>query len=72
VSLSDDSIISSCNLVRFSAVICENSSVAIQPVTPTEISVLVATLKKKKGEDIDNLTAEHLQYGGSTISHVLH
>jgi hypothetical protein len=31
----------------------------------------VATLKKKKGEDIDNLTAEHLQYGGSTISDYL-
>jgi hypothetical protein len=28
--------------------ICENSSVIIQPVTPTEISKLVATLKKKK------------------------
>ena len=48
--------------------ICENSSVTIQPVTPTEISKLVATLKRKKAEDIDNLTAEHLQYGGSTIS----
>jgi hypothetical protein len=31
----------------------------------------VATLKKKKAEDIDNLTAEHLQYGGSTISDYL-
>jgi hypothetical protein len=31
--------------------ICENSSVAIQPVTPTEISKLVATLRKKKAED---------------------
>jgi low affinity Fe/Cu permease len=40
--------------------ICENSSVTIQPVTPTEISKLVATIKKKKAEDIDNLTAEHL------------
>ena len=39
--------------------------------TPTEISKLVATLKKKKAEDIDNLTAEHLQYGGSTISDYL-
>jgi hypothetical protein len=35
--------------------ICENCSVAIQPVTPTEISILVATLKKKKGEDILSL-----------------
>jgi hypothetical protein len=51
--------------------ICENSSVTIQPVTPTEISKLVATLKKKKAEDIQNLTAEHLQYGGSTISDYL-
>jgi hypothetical protein len=51
--------------------ICENSSVTIQPVTPTEISKLVATLKKKKAEDIDNLTAEHLQYGVSTISDYL-
>jgi low affinity Fe/Cu permease len=41
--------------------ICENSSVTIQPVTPTEISKLVATLKKKKAEDIDNLTAGHLK-----------
>jgi hypothetical protein len=49
--------------------ICENSSVTIQSVTPTEISKLVATLKKTKAEDIDNLTADqHLQYGGSTIS----
>jgi hypothetical protein len=32
----------------------------------------VATLKKKKAEDIQNLTAEHLQYGGSTISDYLH
>jgi len=37
--------------------ICENSSVTIQPVTPSEMSKLVATLKKKKAEDIDNLTA---------------
>jgi low affinity Fe/Cu permease len=37
--------------------ICENSSVTIQPVTPTEISKLVATLKNKKAEDIDNLTS---------------
>jgi hypothetical protein len=51
--------------------ICENSSVTIQPVAPTEISILVATLKKKKAEDIDNLTAEHLQYGVSTISDYL-
>jgi low affinity Fe/Cu permease len=83
VSLSNDSIISS-NLkfneehdrqVKIDAEliinICENSSVTIQPVTPTEISKLVATLKKKKAEDIDNLTAEHLQYGGSTISDYL-
>ena len=28
--------------------ICENSPVTIQPVTPTEISKLVATLKRKK------------------------
>ena len=28
--------------------ICENSSVTIQPITPTEISKLVATLKKEK------------------------
>ena len=39
--------------------ICGNSSVTNQPVTPTEISKLVATLNKKKAEDIDNLTAEH-------------
>jgi hypothetical protein len=51
--------------------ICENSSVTIQPVTPTEISKLVATLKKKKAEDVDNLSAGHLQYGGSTISDYL-
>ena len=51
--------------------ICQKSSVTIQPVTPTEISKLVATLKKKKAEDIDNLTAEHLQYGESTISDYL-
>jgi hypothetical protein len=51
--------------------ICENSSVTIQLVAPTDISILVATLKKKKAEDIDNLTAEHLQYGVSTISDYL-
>jgi hypothetical protein len=36
--------------------ICENSSVTIQPVTPTEISKLVATIKRKKAEDIDNFS----------------
>jgi hypothetical protein len=42
--------------------ICEISSVTIQPVTPTEISKLVTTLKKKKVEDIQNLTAAILLF----------
>jgi len=44
--------------------ICENDEVTIQPVTSVEIAKIISSLKRRKSGDVDQLTAEHLLYGG--------
>ena len=44
--------------------ICENDEVTIQPVTSVEIAKIISSLKRRKSVDVDQLTTEHLLYGG--------
>jgi hypothetical protein len=44
--------------------ICENDEVTIQPVTSVEIATSISSLKRRKSGDADQLTTEHLLYGG--------
>ncbi|VDI31262.1 Hypothetical predicted protein [Mytilus galloprovincialis] len=51
--------------------ICENQEITIQPVTSTEITKAYFDIKKKKGWDVEGLTAEHLIYGGTELTEFL-
>ena len=46
--------------------ICENDEVTIQPVTSVEIAKIISSLKRRKSGAVDQLTTEHLLYGGDT------